>query len=87
MTTRTRQPSSALGSWFGPGPWGRNTVLRTELHNHNNNNNNVCRGCPRRVVKGSGCHDEGVSGKQEQESVAEHAEGGVIRIPEYCPDF
>ena len=31
--------------------------------------------------------DEGVSGKQEQESVAEHAEGGVIGIPEYCPDF
>ena len=32
-------------------------------------------GCPWRVVKGSRCHDEGASGKQEQESVAEHAEG------------
>ena len=44
-------------------------------------------GCPRRVIKGSRCHDEGVSGKQEQESVAEHVEGGVVGIPEYCPDF
>ena len=25
VITRTKQPSSALGSWFGPGP-GRNTV-------------------------------------------------------------
>ena len=35
----------------------------------------------------SRCHDEGANGKQEQESVAEHAEGGVIGIPEYCPDY
>ena len=40
VTTKTKQPSCALGSWFGPDPWGRNTVLRTELHNNNNNNNN-----------------------------------------------
>ena len=26
-------------------------------------------------------------GKQEQESVAKHAEGGVIGIPEYLSDF
>ena len=44
-------------------------------------------GCPRRVVKGSRCHDAGTSGKQEQEGVVKHAEGGVIGIPEYFSDF
>ena len=31
--------------------------------------------------------DAGASGKQEQESVAKHAEGGIIGIPENFPDF
>ena len=38
-------------------------------------------------MSSEGGHDEGASGKQEQESIAEHGEGGVIGIPEYCPDF
>ena len=39
------------------------------------------------MVKGSRSHDAGASGKQEQESVAKHAEVGVIVIPEYFPNF
>ena len=40
-------------------------------------------GCPCRVVKGT----VDITVQELEESVAKHAEGGVIGIPEYFPDF
>ena len=36
------------------------------------------------MVKGSRCHDAEAGEKQKQESVAKHAEDGVIEIPGYA---